>query len=285
MKLASFKSAPNNRLDRDVSLIVKDGVREFRSVARLGAKRFVNHFAEGGKPVPSWAPPLGQVARMAMNAVDGLDRLAVTLISSTNDYRQMKFRLLSIDKVLGRTLPSGSAREFEHNFYWIFKHLLELEHRDDVVVREESMHLAGQLFKTALNQTEHFEISIKPGQTLEVRAQRLAMLAQSLCISRPLRVHAVTQSLAKSHFPSEKRPFCDDETEDSLTQRLALAAVLAGEIAAAYQRSTLQEEVMHALQMSVRIATSRSEEFVRAMASPRPLDNLTRELAFVLRHI
>ena len=265
------------RPEHDLALRVKDGVRGIRQAARQGAQRLVQQMVEGEQRAPAWAPPLGQVAQLAMQAAAGLDRLAVQLISTSNEYRQMDFPLLSALDGSPRgaqlSLLMADARTFDHHYYWVLKHLLRMGAITDVSVREEAIHHAWQNFHAAWAGARPSGIDTAATDTglpaTDARALRCALLSQALLQCQPLH-HGGLGTL---------------QVDQVLVQCLVHASVLAGEIAVAYPRPVLGDEVQHALQMAWRVAQSRQVEFAWALQDKHAAVALPREFAFVLRHL
>lgn len=257
--------------ERDVTLRMKDGVRELRSVARLGAQRLAHTLVERSQQAPPWAPPLAPMVQRALGAVDELDRLAVHLVSSAHEYRQMNFGPLCLQAADAQSLLQAGPRALERNFYWVFKHLLKREHCEGVTVREEQIHQAAINFLARVADADALPpVGAERAPAAALRAQQLAMLAHALSECQPLHRHA----LATSQEPLER-----------LNTRMVMAAVLVGEVAYAYPHSTLPDTLKHALDMAAQMARSRAPDFARALSAARPLESLMGELAFVLRHI
>ena len=267
-------------LQHEIPLLVKDGIRQLRFAARQSARQLTNQLKKKGELSPGWAPPLGEVAQMAMDAMDGLDRLAVQLVSSASDYRAMNFRLLPAQQAAGTMVANGSPRDFDHNFYWVFKHLLRLDQRENVTVLEESVHHAGLLFGKHERQVQATRGGTVRGPIeAMLTANRVAALAHAFHIHSPLHFHELDQVSVGMKAEQAK------EEAQGLARRLIYAAAIAGEVALCYPRATLPEEVLHALQMALRIADSRQNEFLTALHDPQAITSLTEEMAFVLRHI
>jgi len=250
---------------REVSLIVKDGVRGIRFAAKQSAKRLVSQMVKSSEKGPSWVPPLGPVAQLVSEVADKLDSMAVQLVSSANDYRHMKFRLLTVTGDSERSLFQASAQVFQHNFYWVFKHLLKHTKHDNVTVKEEALH---RVWLSLQSEPDRMR-----GE--EFQARQLAELALAICKCAPLQVHPHLGVSAE----------IDAQSSPDLELRLVIAAVLAGEIAARYPGADLQEEVRYALHTADSVAASLLADFQRAFASKQALLSLTNEMAFALRHI
>jgi len=250
---------------REVSLIVKDGVRGIRFAAKQSAKRLVSQMVQSSEKAPRWVPPLGPVAQLVSEVADKLDSMAVHLVSNANDYRQMKFRLLTVTGDGERGLFQAPAQVFQHNFYWVFKHLLRHSERGNVTVKEEALHRAWLSLQSEPNRAH----------TEEFHAMHLAQLAVAMRECAPLQVHPQRDASAAN----------DVESSSDLELRMVIAAVLVGEIAARYPGTDLQEEVKYALHSADRVAGSLLADFQRAFASKQTLLALTKELKFALRHI
>jgi len=250
---------------RDVSLIVKDGVRGIRFVAKQSAKRLVSQVVQSSEKAPRWVPPLGPVAQLVSEVADKLDSMAVHLVSNANDYRHMQFRLLTVTGDGERGLIQAPAQVFQHNFYWVYKHLLKHAKHDNVTVKEEALHRVWLSLQREQDRAH----------TEEFHATHLAQLAMAMRECAPLQVHPQRDASAAN----------DLESSSDLELRMVIAAVLAGEIAARYPGTDLQEEVRYALRTAERVAASLLADFQRAFASKQALPALTNALKFALRHI
>jgi len=285
-KSTTTPQASEHTSPRDMALRLKDGIREVRFAARQSARQLASQFIETGALAPAWAPPLGQVARIAVGAAEGLDRLAVQLVSSSNDYRAMRFRLLSAELLAENSMADQQAlpptrhdeHSFERYFYWVMKHLLKAAQRDDVTVREEAMHRTRLQFQKAVT-TWRSQAQGERRSPIHARAHHVAAIAIALHEQQPLHVHIGAGGSSET---------AQAETADGkgdLLLCLAMAAAMAAEIAATYPVAVIQDETANALQLALQIARSRQTEFARALKARDPLKSLSKEMAFVLRHI
>ena len=253
---------------RQLTLRVKDGVRELRFAARQSARHLLQALQEPAARLPPFAPPLEQVAQTAWQLLEGIDRVAVELLSSAADYRRMNYRMLS---VAGPHRVTGAqAQPFQHHFYWTLKHLLLQERQQGVTVHEEALFLAWQAW-------HRHDSGAQSGP--QAQSLACARLVLALMVSRPLHWHAQWPGAG---LPPQQPA---QEHQAALTLQLVIAAVLAGEIAAAYPRSVPTDEVAHALHLATTLVAGRMSPWQAASASAHPLAALTGEFAFVLRHL
>ena len=260
---------------RDVPLLLKDGVRELRFVARLGARRLAAQVVDNGAQAPRWVPPLDQVVKLVSEVADGLDSMAVQLVSKDNDYRHMNFRPLSSRGEGPNGIFSASAHDFQRNFYWIFKHLLKQRGCDTVMVKEEALYRAWgalQNRSTFDDAKERSGLSRATGDA----AFELAQLTLVLCNSAPLRFHGLSEPILAANKV---------QGVSDLGLEVVVAAVLSGEIAASSPSTVLRDDLGRALQTAERVAASRLEDFGRAFNAEAPLPALSNEFKFVLRHV
>ena len=263
---------------RQLTLRVKDGVRELRFAARQSARHLLQALQEPAARLPLFAPPLDQAAQTAWQLLEGIDRVAVDLLSSAADYRRMNYRLLSVTG--SQRVTGAQAQPFQRHFYWTLKHLLERERQEGVTVHEEALFLAWQAWhpQDGGAQAGH---EAWPGAPSGPQAQSLACarLVLALMASRPLHWHADWSGEGRPpHQPAQER-------QAALTLQLVIAAVLAGEVAAAYPRSAPADEVANALHLAATLVARRMSPWQAAWTSANPLQALTREFAFVLRHL
>ena len=260
----------------DVSLRVKDSLRELRSTARSKAKTLANRLTESEARAPAWAPPIGEMAQLALGAVAGLDRLAVDLVSADHAHRSLNFKLLSLTQLEGGDGGKAQGREFELHLYWVLKHLLSLTGEDGVTVLQEPIHQASLHVRRQLPKVLG-DRSIEPDPE-QALASRMAWLALALLQYPPLRIHGAAAAATSTVMTQEA------EQSLTLAERMVVAATLAGEIAQIYPDSNLQKELNRALQMSLRIVESRQPELRRALDAAQPQARLQREFAFIMRH-
>jgi hypothetical protein len=254
----------------DVTLRVKDSLREIRFAAREGARHLATQLTQAAQHAPAWAPPLGEVVRLAAHAVNGLDRLATELVLHDHDYRAMNFRLQPLAQASG---TPASLRAMERHCYWLLRHLLQRAQREDVTVHEEALHRACLQFQTLPVPATETEAETAPELQ---QAGAMAALALCLCESRPLHVHAQVHGLNAQEA---------EQQAQTLTRSLAVAAVLAGPVAQQFPRAVLQEETQHALDLALQLSRSWDAGFAHAFGQAQVLPALRREMAFVLRHL
>jgi len=260
----------------EVSLRVKDSLRELRSTARSKAKTLANRLTESEARAPAWAPPIGEMAQLALGAVAGLDRLAVDLVSADHAHRSLNFKLLSLTQLEGGDGGKARGREFELDLYWVLKHLLSLTREDGVTVLQEPVHQAILHVRRQFPEAVE-DRSFEP-ESEQALASRMAWLALALLQYRPLRAHGPAAAATSTALT--------EEAEQCLTlaERMVAAGTLAGEIAQIYPDSNLQKELTRALKVSLRIVESRQAELRRALDAAQPHACLQQEFAFIMRH-
>lgn len=262
-------------------LAVKDRVRDLRHTVHRAADHWLQGPHKQSARTPAWALPLDEVARKAWQVVQGVDRLAVDLLSSTSEYRRMNYRLRSVLDGGAASLAWASAQDFQRYFYWTFWHLLHRAQREDVSVHEEAIRRAWQ----AWCETQHLTPGLAtddadPQAMADLQARQCARLVIALCKQRPL--HFLHAGLPLPVSIGAGAPAADGA---ALTLRTVLAGVLAGEIAHAYPRPGAVEEVSHALDLACTLVAGRMPQWNDALHAARAQEALAREFAFVLRHI
>ena len=269
------KPSPLSALpNQDLSLKIKDGLRELRFSAREGARHLAKQLLTTGAQVPASAPPLTGVVKMALQAAEDLDRIAVHLVSSANDYRALKFRLLVVKPPGPQHALIWNEKGFARNFYWVFKHLLKLQDRKDVMVREEALHQAGSQVMGLLERpTAELEADASLKDREHTRALQLSDLALALLDCNPL------------HTPASTAVDKDAAPLEALLPSLCVAAAMAGDIASLYPRNSMQEETEQALQTALIAAQSIEEKIFMSLRAQRRRESLSREVEMLLRHL
>lgn len=261
-------------------LAVKDGVRDLRHTVNRAAQHWLQGLHEQAARTPAWAPPLDEAARKAWQVVQGVDRLALDLLSGTSEYRRMNYRLRSVLAGGAASLAHASGQDFQRYFYWTFRHLLHCAQREDVTVHEEAIRRAWQDWCGTQPLTPGLATDDADPQALaDLQARQCARLVIALCKQQPLHLHA---GLPLPALIGAGARAADGAT---LTLRTVLAGVLAGEIARAYPRPGAVEEVSHALDLAWTLVAGRMPQWHGALHAAQAQEALAREFAFVLRHI
>lgn len=261
---------------RNVSLAIKDSLREIRFETHRSTKRWLQGIDGIVSNIPKIGPPLGAATKTASELLQFADRMAVDLFSTENMFRRGDFRMPSPDFYVSESVDSSKEKLFIKNHFWAIKHLIKLTNNPEFLVSEEAIFQAQRHFillvtdKVAQSNKEFLQHN-KISETSKVGAS----IVYSLYRSQPL-------SLSGINIESQNTRA---NTIDSLTSQVCVSAVLASLINVYLPQIHSKLETLEALKLAGDTYLARLESWNAAMTGENPVQRIAQELDFTLRHI
>lgn len=250
---------------RQVALRFKDSLREIHFTARHSVRQAMRDLLTTSAVGKRTGLPLDQAAEKAWHALEGLEDAAAQWLSPSAEYRRMDYALMPAGGEQG--LTQAGARQFQTYFYWTLKHLLNLQQQSLTAVSEEALYRAWQ----ALH-------SQPAANAAAPQALACAQLLLALKGSAPFHLPPLAPPTDKTTTAATS------DVHDTVLHTL-VAAVLAGEIAAARADTSPARDVEGILRMAHTLACGHAPLWQVALSHPDPQQALAREMDFVLRHV
>ena len=269
-------NTPPGHTARDVPLVIKDGLRELRFSTKQSAKRWMEGMEDVLSNIPKFGAPLGAATKTASQLLQLADRAAVDLLSTENPFRKADFRLPPPHFYVTEGNEATTSKLFIKNYYWALKHLLKLKSNTDFWVLEESIFQALRFFGEMQAQGAN-----RPGTESPYPVKGTESSWLGGCI-----IYALYRSKPLSHHDSANQdPEVLAESTATLTLHSCVSVVLASEITALFPNASAQIETLEALKLADEVCGARLESWEAAMLHRHPVQQLARELDFVLRHL
>ena len=262
---------PSSFSEGNMSLAVKDGLREVHFNLKRGARKLVEGVQtamhpdgdEFTGPLGLLSPPVDLAIRTAVNLLRTADHAAVDLLSSDSRYRNMDVPLCPSSAYFSVDHTVDPIRPFTRDHGWRYRHLLALRGEDTMFVHEQRIERVGQQLRSA------------PNLVCEDTEDLTQLLNARIVIALETAEVLTAAIDVEPDLPDEAR---------ALSNHLALSVVLAGQIAPLLP-GPVNQQTSVALRVADEICTANREPLTLAMANPKPEAALAAWMAFALRHI
>lgn len=262
--------------DRNVPLVIKDGLRELRFTAKKSTKRWMEEMEDVLSSIPKVGPALGAATRTASHLLQFADRAAVDSTSTENPHRRAEFRLPPPDFYLNASDESATSKLFIKNHYWALKHLLKLKNKTDFFVLEESIFQAFRHFQ---------DMQTADSNLLDAQPSFSAKASESSLLSARIIFALYGSKPLLHHDGASQDPESLAESTATLTLHTCICVVLAGEITSFFPNASAQTETLEALKLADEVCGARLDSWETAILHKNPIQQLAQELDFSIRHL